>query len=99
MTLQEIVNRIEIEMLAENIPPETVDRVTNRLVYGHPDGLNAKIDLSPMLDSETEADKRSENLRDWTPKQWDEWASYKPEPPQKEEWTPGWPPQDSDDMR
>jgi hypothetical protein len=80
MTLQEIVNRIRIEMLAEEISTETVDRVMNRIIYGHPDGLNAEIEVDTGLDLQLMGHR------------FDEW-------PPKPEWTPGWPPQDSDDMR
>jgi hypothetical protein len=45
LTLLEIINQLELAMISERISHLTAKRVVNRIIYGHPDGLNARIDL------------------------------------------------------
>lgn len=42
-----VLNHVELALRDEGMPTPFVDRVRNRLLYGHPDGANAVVRLDP----------------------------------------------------
>ncbi len=66
--VQFFIQGTEEAMEAEAIPERTRQRVVNRLLYGHPDGARARIDLDEMAAAcmrLPEAQRRALREGDW----------------------------------